>query len=60
MAHSSQGIVRDEMGQEQPADKRRAQTRPPNGLQGFGLKRSHPRPKLADGNKTPRIRRLAG
>jgi hypothetical protein len=26
MAHSSQGIVRDEKGQEQPADKRRAQT----------------------------------
>ena len=26
MAHSSQGIVRDEKGQEQPADNRRAQT----------------------------------
>jgi hypothetical protein len=26
MVHSSQGIVRDEKGQEQPVDKRRAQT----------------------------------
>jgi hypothetical protein len=26
MAHSSQGIVRDKKGEEQPADKKRAQT----------------------------------
>jgi hypothetical protein len=26
MAHSSQGIVRDKKGEEQPADKQRAQT----------------------------------
>jgi hypothetical protein len=26
MAHSNQGIVKDDKGQEQPADKRRAQT----------------------------------
>lgn len=53
MSHSSQGVTRDQKGEEQPADKERAQT----------VHRSDPRksasreatrdPKLNDVEKTP-------
>ena len=50
MGHSSQGIVKDQKGQEQPADKKRAQT-----VHKTNPKRSVSReatrdPKLTDGN----------
>jgi hypothetical protein len=53
MANASQGIVKDERGQEQPADKKRAQT-----VHKTDPKRSISREatrdaKLTDGNKTP-------
>jgi len=44
MGHSGQGIVKDQKGEEQPADKQRA-NRPQNAIEGFGLKGSHPRPQ---------------
>jgi hypothetical protein len=53
MSNSSQGIVKDKKGQEQPADKERAQT-----VHKTDPKRSVSREatrdaKLTDGNKTP-------
>ena len=53
MAHSSQGIVRDEKGQEQPADKRRARTAHKTGSKGSVSKEATRDPKLSEGNKTP-------
>ena len=47
MAHSSQGIVRDEKGQEQPADKRRAQTAHKTGSKGSVSRESHPQSKTS-------------
>jgi hypothetical protein len=54
MRRADQGVVKDEKGQEQPADKQRAQT-----VHRTDPKRSVSReatrdPKLRDGSKTPR------
>lgn len=53
MGHSSQGIVKDEKGQEQPADKRRAQTAHKTGSKGSVSKEATRDPKLSDVSKTP-------
>ena len=54
MAHSSHGIVRDDKGQEQPADKRRARTahksEPENSVSREATRDPGPR----DISKTPR------
>jgi hypothetical protein len=52
MAHSSQGIVKDKKGEEQPADKQRAQTAHKTGA-GSVSKEATRDPKLSDSNKTP-------
>jgi hypothetical protein len=54
MRRADQGVVKDEKGQEQPADKQRAQT-----VHRTDPKRSVSReatrdPKLRDGSETPR------
>jgi len=53
MAHFSQGIVRDKRGEEQPADKKRAQavhkTEPKHSVS----KEATRDPKLSDASKTP-------
>ena len=53
MGHSSQGIVKDEKGQEQPADKKRAQTvhKTDPDIRSRGKPRAIP--KLSDANKSP-------
>jgi hypothetical protein len=53
MGHSSQGIVKDKQGQEQPADKQRAQTVHKTGARGSVSKEATRDPKLSDDNKTP-------
>jgi hypothetical protein len=53
MVHSSQGIVKDGKGEEQPADKRRAQTAHKTAGGGSVSKEATRDPKLSDGNKTP-------
>ncbi|MBR0691925.1 hypothetical protein [Bradyrhizobium lablabi] len=53
MAHSNQGIVKDDKGQEQPADKRRAQTAHKTIPERPGSREATRDPKLADGDKTP-------
>jgi hypothetical protein len=57
MAHSSQGtsqgIVKDERGQEQPADKTRAQTAHKTASHGSVSKEATRDPKLSDSNNTP-------
>lgn len=45
MAHSNQGIVKDDKGQEQPADKRRAQTVHKDRTREADLARSDTRPE---------------
>lgn len=53
MAHSGQGIIRDKRGEEQPADKQRAQTvhktEPGHSVSGEATRD----PKLNDASKTP-------
>jgi hypothetical protein len=51
MAH--QGIVRDEKGEEQPADKQRAQTVHKTDPKNSVSREATRDPKLADANKTP-------
>lgn len=55
MGHSGQGIVKDQKGQEQPADKRRAQTAHKTDRKDKdSVSREATRdPKLTDANKTP-------
>ena len=55
MGHSNQGIVKDEKGQEQPADKKRAQTaHKTDPKDKASVSREATRdPKLSDANKTP-------
>jgi hypothetical protein len=57
MGHSNQGIVKDQKGQEQPTDKRRAQTAhktDPNNDRKKSVSREATRdPKLSDAEKTP-------
>ena len=53
MTHSSQGIVRDKKGEEQPADKKRAQTVHKTDSE-YSVSREATRdPRLTDANKTP-------
>src|SRR5438270_10902713 len=53
MAHSRQGIVKDKLGQEQPADKKRAQTVHKTHAGSSITKEATRDAKLSDGNKTP-------
>ncbi|MFL6792394.1 MAG: hypothetical protein ACJ8EE_14635 [Bradyrhizobium sp.] len=53
MTHSSQGIVRDKKGEEQPADKKRAQTAHKTESKHSVSKEATRDPKLSDANKTP-------
>ena len=53
MAHSSQGIVRDKKGEEQPADKQRAQTAQQTDSGHSVSKEATRDPKLTDASKTP-------
>jgi hypothetical protein len=53
MAHSSQGIVRDKKGEEQPADKKRAQTVHKTDPKNSVSKEATRDPKLTDANNTP-------
>jgi hypothetical protein len=53
MGHSGQGIVKDQKGEEQPADKQRAQTAHKTRSKGSVSKEATRDPKLSDGNKTP-------
>lgn len=53
MKHSNHGIVRDGKGQEQPADKRRAQTAQKTGRGPSPSREATRDPKLNDGDKTP-------
>jgi hypothetical protein len=53
MAHSNQGIVRDNKGEEQPADKRRAQTVHRTDPKRPSSKEATRDPKLTNPNKTP-------
>lgn len=53
MGNSGQGIVRDERGQEQPADKQRAQTAAKTNSKGSVSREATRDPKLTDADKTP-------
>ena len=53
MGHSSQGIVKDQKGQEQPADKKRAQTVHKTDPKQSVSREATRDPKLSDANKTP-------
>ena len=53
MAHSGQGIVRNEKGEEQPTDKQRAQTVHETEPKHSVSKEATRDPKLADPGKTP-------
>ena len=53
MSQSNQGIVRDKRGEEQPADKRRAQTVHKTEPEGSPSKEATRDPKLNDASKTP-------
>jgi hypothetical protein len=53
MTHPSQGIVRDKRGEEQPADKKRAQTAHKTEPKRSVSKEATRDPKLSDANKTP-------
>lgn len=52
MAHSNQGIVKDNKGQEQPADKQRAQTAHKTGPRKSNAREAKRDPKLNDADKT--------
>lgn len=53
MAHSHHGIVRDKRAEEQPRDKRRAQTVQQSESKGSPSKEATRDPKLSDEAKTP-------
>jgi hypothetical protein len=53
MIRSSQGIVRSKNGEEQPADKRRAQTAHKTDAKDSVSKEATRDPRLTDENKTP-------
>jgi hypothetical protein len=53
MGHSSQGVVKDQKGQEQPADKKRAQTAHKTDPKRSVSREATRDPKLSDANKTP-------
>jgi hypothetical protein len=53
MTHSSQGIVRDKKGEEQPADKRRARTVHKTEPKHSVSKEATRDPKPSDAEKTP-------
>lgn len=53
MANSDQGIVRDKRAEEQPRDKRRAQTVHTSESKGSSSKEATRDPKLNDADKTP-------
>jgi hypothetical protein len=53
MTHPNQGIVRNKKGEEQPADKRRAQTAHKTKPEHSVSKEATRDPKLADADKTP-------
>jgi hypothetical protein len=51
--HSSQGIVRDQRGEDQPTDKERAQTAPRSDARKSASREATRDPKLSDSEKTP-------
>lgn len=53
MAHSDQGIVRDQRAEDQPRDKQRAQTVHKSGSKGSSSKEATRDPELNDAEKTP-------
>jgi hypothetical protein len=53
MGHSSQGIVRDQKGEEQPADKQRAQSVHKSDPKNSVSREGTCDPKLNDAEKTP-------
>lgn len=53
MAHSNQGIVKDDKGQEQPADKERAQAAHKTDPHHSKTPEATRDPKLNDASKTP-------
>lgn len=53
MGSSDQGIVKDKKGQEQPADKERAQAAHKSGEKNSVSKEGTRDPKLTDTSKTP-------
>ena len=53
MAHSNHGMVKDKMGQEQPADKSRAQTAHKTGPHKSASREATRDPRLNDAEKTP-------
>ncbi|UGY19336.1 hypothetical protein [Bradyrhizobium septentrionale] len=53
MAHSNHGIVKDDKGQEQPADKERAQTAQKTDPRKSPTREATRDPKLNDAGKTP-------
>jgi hypothetical protein len=53
MSQSNHGIVRDKRGEEQPADKQRAQTVHKVAPKGSPSKEATRDPKLNDASKTP-------
>ncbi|PDT69352.1 hypothetical protein [Bradyrhizobium sp. C9] len=53
MAHSNQGIVKDEKGQEQPADKERARTAHKTDTRKPPAREATRDPKLSDPDKAP-------
>jgi hypothetical protein len=53
MKHSHQGIVRDERGEEQPADEKRAQTVHKSEDKHSVSREATRDPKLSDASKTP-------
>ncbi|WP_027516516.1 hypothetical protein [Bradyrhizobium sp. WSM1417] len=53
MAHSDQGIIRDQRGEQQPRDKQRAQTVHKSEPTGSPSREATRDPKLNDNSKTP-------
>ena len=53
MAHSNHGIVRDKRAEDQPRDKRRAQTVHKTDPKGSPSREATRDPKLNDSSKTP-------
>lgn len=53
MAHSDQGILKDQRGEEQPRDKERAQSVHKTGSKGSPSREATRDPKLNDNSKTP-------
>lgn len=53
MAHSDQGILKDQRGEEQPRDKERAQSVHKTSPKGSPSREATRDPKLNDNSKTP-------